>query len=509
MKFDLPEVNYSSYVPAQDAELKELVAMCYGSHKVFARTMFPGRFRNPFSAALHDPIFKILDNKKIRKTCVVAPRGIGKTSIVDLVAPAHGIVFEDEKFIVPISHSSPHAMMQSESLKSNLTTGLIRQIFGPFESANFSKEIWETANGIGVMPRGSRQQVRGLLFKDWRPSLIIVDDLEDPENMDNDDQRKKKLEWFFADVVNSVEWADQNWRIIVIGSLLHEDSVVAHLIDDPAWYSLRLELCDDNYNSNWPEVITKEMILDKVAEAKRQRLLDVFFREFRGLPQSTTDAAFMQTMFQDYNEGDEKLWDKPEVETVIICDPAKTATEMSCDTAIEAWGIDCIANKLYMRELLLGKFRPDEIIGNIFRMCDNYDTHIIAVEVTGLNEFITQPMRNEALRRGRMYEIIELKAGRDAKEDRVKGLLPYYRQGLVYHNPATAGALESQLLSYPRSKRWDAMDCAAYVVKVMDEGDRYFAYRKADEGEDPYAIENEYGELKNERDEVIRMPIGA
>lgn len=503
LKKDYDSAGFSQYIPSEDAELKELVAHCYASHELFAKTMFPNRFRRPNSKKLHTPIYEILDNKKIRKACIIAPRGIGKTSIIDLSAPAHGIVFEEEKFIVPISHSSPHAVMQSESLKQGVTGGLIREIFGPFESKTFNKEIWETSNGIGVMPRGSRQQVRGLLYKDWRPSLILVDDLEDPENMPNEEQRKRNLEWFFADVVNSVEWADPDWRIIVIGTLLHEDSVVAHLMDDPAWYTIRLEICDENYNSNWPEVITNEMIAEKVAEAKRQRLLDVFFREFRGLPMSTEGAAVTQDMFKDYSEGDEKLWERPGIETVILADPAKTTQETSCDTAIEAISIDCITNKIYIRELLLGKFHPDEIIGHMFRMADNYDSHVLGIEVTSLHEWITQPLRNEALRRGRAYEIIELKA-KGSKEDRAKGLIPYYRQGLVYHNPATCGPLEASWLSYPRPQKWDAIDCEAYIVQIMDEGDRYFAYMKAEEDEDPYIIEQEYGELRKENDPVMK-----
>lgn len=496
---------YRSYIPSEDAELKELLAECYGSHKTFAKTFFPQRFRNPFSKKLHDPIFSILDNKKIRKACIVAPRGIGKTSIIDLVKPAHGIVFDEERFIVLISHSAPHAIMQSESLKNVLTSGIVREIFGPMESKMFNKEIWETSTGTGVMPRGSRQQVRGLLYKDWRPSLIIADDLEDPENMDSDDQRKKKKEWFFADVMNSVEWADPNWRVIVIGSLLHEDSLVAHLMNDPAWYSLRLEICDDSYQSNWPEVITNEMIMEKVAEAKRMRLLDTFFREFRGLPISTEDPAFSQTMFRDYSEGDEKLWERPEVETVIIADPAKTKEESSCDTAIEAWGIDCLTNKLYMRELFLGKLYPDEIIGHMFRMADAYDSRVLGIEVTSLHEWVTQPLRNEALRRGRAYEIVELHA-KGSKEDRAKGLLPYYRQGLVYHNSATAGPLEAALLSYPRPSRWDAIDCAAYVIEIMDEGDRYFSYMRSQEDDDAGADESEYSEVMKGLEVSVHRP---
>jgi hypothetical protein len=46
----------------------------------------------------------------------------------------------------------------------------------------------------------------------------------------------------------------------------------------------------------------------------------------------------------------------------------------------------------------------------------------------------------------------------------------------MFHNlvcPKTA-ALESQLLMFPRSKLWDIMDALAYVIQMLEIGERYF-----------------------------------
>jgi hypothetical protein len=48
--------------------------------------------------------------------------------------------------------------------------------------------------------------------------------------------------------------------------------------------------------------------------------------------------------------------------------------------------------------------------------------------------------------------------------------------GCIYHNELLhiRGALEAQLLSFPYSKFWDAMDCFANCIEMFDLGERSF-----------------------------------
>ncbi len=81
------------------------------------------------------------------------------------------------------------------------------------------------------------------------------------------------------------------------------------------------------------------------------------------------------------------------------------------------------------------------------------------------------------------------------KELRVKELVPYYRGGYIYHNAAcaTIKKLEQQLGMFPRSALWDLMDCLAYIIEMLELGERYFS-----PAENPDDIEAEYKELDYE-----------
>ena len=488
-----------------DSEIKTLMGECYASTKVSCKVLFPERFWLPFSD-LHNEIFKILDNDDIQQAVIAAPRGFGKTTIDTIAHPAKRILFREKRFIVPISATATKAVMDGENLKRELMTNrVIKELFGPVKSESFSKEQWITQSGVMVMPRGAGQQIRGILFDKYRPDLIIGDDIEDPEAVRNEELRANLKEWWFSDVCNSINRARSDWKIIVVGTILHEDSLLQNLLDDPDWHSVRLELCDNNLKSYWPGFMSDDAVRKLYNSHKRRGQLDVFAREYRNLPVSTEDATFKQEYFKSYSEMDKEFSKiKHQLENVVIVDPAKTTKMHSAESAIVCIGIDRQSARLYVRDVVSRRFYPDELYDEMFKMCARFKVRVFGIEVTSLNEFIVQPVKNEMMKRGQMMELIELKARGQAgragkgKEDRIAALVPYYRQGYVYHNETCCVGLEAQLMSFPRSKLWDIMDATAYIVEMLELGGRYF---EPPAFEDP---EDEYKELHDEAEPIVK-----
>ena len=345
-----------------------------------------------------------------------------------------------------------------------------------------------------VMPRGAGQQIRGLLFHRYRPDLIVCDDLETSEGVRSEEQREKLWDWFLEDVCNSVDRGSKDWKIIVVGTVLHEDSLLVRLLEDPEWASVQLSICDDDLNSNWPDFIPTSEVKALHESFKRKGKLDSFYREYRNIPVSTEDATFKQEYFKTYDEGNLRAsGEDRNFANVVIIDPAKTVKMHSADSAIVGVGVDRESQKIYFRDCVAGKFYPDELYDHAFDMVKRLNARILAIEVTSLNEFIVQPIKNEMRLRNLHPIFMELKA-RAKKEDRIAGLVPYYRQGFVYHNASVSGGLETQLMSFPRSRRLDIMDAFAYIIEIM-ELDQYYFDPINPEDED---IEAEYDDLENE-----------
>jgi hypothetical protein len=492
-------------------EIKEIMAQCLLSTKAASQILFSESFYRPFPSVT-EPIFVALDGEE-QKTAIKAPRGWGKSTTLNIAYAGKKILFRETRFIVLISSTATKAVMESENLKRELLSNQkIRKIFGSVKTNNvsaedigmdnsFSKEMWVANGETLILPRGAGQQVRGVRWGNYRPGLILIDDLEDPEAVESEEQRKKLKQWFFADVMNSIDRRDASWKVVFVGTLLHEKSLLADLISDPTWNSIEIDLCDDALHSNWPDFMTNEEIKTLYESYRVQGLLDVFAREYRGQPIAKEDAVFKQEYFKYYLESDPEFTKVlPTYENIVIIDPAKTTKVSSDYSAIVGIGVNVEIPRICIRDIVAEKLHPEQIYEQAFAMADRIGARTIGYEVTSLNEFITYPITTYMLKRGKFYNLVELKA-RAKKEDRIAMLNPLYRLGYVWHNKNVTQVLESQLIAFPKSKRDDVMDATAYIVEMLELGERYFAPDNT-AGELPE--EDEFAGLEKENEPALK-----
>lgn len=489
--------------PYGDLDMSAVLELCYTSLATFDKTFLPEAFNRPFYTP-HKRILEAIDSGH-QRIAIAAPRGMGKTSIARSLV-MRSILYRDYEFITYVSNSETLAVLQCENIKRELRTNQeIRKIWGdiainvdtPDMDESFSKHAWVAFGSTLVLPRGSGQQVRGLLFKHARPQLIIVDDLEKREELLNPDLRVKTKEWFFSDLMKCIDQYSKKWRIVYIDTVKHAESLMADLLSDPEWESIRLELCDDEYHSLIPDFMTDDEVR-READAHRARgMLHVFFQEYRNLTVVGEQQSFDPRYFKYY---DEKDLEPSRLENIIIVDPAKTANMKSADSAIVGLGIDYRSGAIYVRDVVSDKFFPDELYNEMFAMRARLKAHVVGVEVTGLEEFIKQPILNEMQKRGpaHTFEPVWLKArggdpgGEKGKIKRIGMLVPYYRQGHVYHNRNCCTKLESQLVAFPSSGLVDVADATAYVIEMLELGERYFT----SPDEDPEDVEQDYDEIE-------------
>lgn len=501
---DMAALSTAGEAPAEDLtsarkrELEEIMYNCSQSTKCTAATFFPDRFFREFDVG-HEPIFDALDDDSIRKLVIAAPRSIGKTSIVHVAYLAKRILFRQSPYIMAISASEGVAEEHTDDLKEELEQNpLMRQLFPPLKTKTWSTARWDTSLGTRVRPRGAGQQIRGLLYRGRRPKDIVIDDLEDDVAVKSEIRRHDLKQWFDKAVQNGVDLGADDWRIIVCGTILHEDGLLSNLLEDTDWEHIRLELCDDDLNSLWPAFRPTAWVKERYEYHRQKGTLGTFYMEYRNLPIAKEDAAFNDSMFRYYDETDSRFVEDTrtrKIETVILVDPGKTVGPLANPSAVIGLGIDTRANGLYVRDVVTRRMPPDQLYDEVFAMADRLGAFTIGLEVTSLNEFILHPFKNEMLRRNKAFELVELKA-RAKKEERIAALIPFYRQGLVHHNMSCCAPLEAQLLSFPRSKYDDAMDALAYGIELMELGSRYF--EPIDQEEDLDAIEQEYDSLDNE-----------
>lgn len=535
--------------PDMSSEIEDMLVEMYRHTKIFASVLFPEHFYREFDAP-YDEVFDAFDDPSIMKAVFCGPRGIGKTGLANLVLPAKKILFRESHYIVPLSATSDMAIEQARNLKDELKNNEnIAKLFPGLEFDMDSEKLWsvnwrstitgEIEYSTCVRPRGAGQQVRGQKFKMYRPTTLIPDDLEKSEETLSDEQRDKLKRWFWSDLVNSVDRSRTDWKIFYLGTILHEDALLVELMEKDDWLTIVLPLCDDEFNSNFPNYIPTESVVQEdgtilqgtieLAETFRNDgRIDTFYMEYMCEIQSTQDTLFQPHMFkyagpeEKESDGDicttiEDLVRSPYTEAWVLLDPAKTVTKYSAETGIVGGFIDHKRHCLFVADIVHGKMHPNEIYDALFDMAAHLKSRVIGVEVTSLNEFIIYPLKNEMARRGINLEIVELQArgghseGKgEGKLRRIAALGPFYRRGEVYHFRPVCNVLEKQLLGFPRSKKKDVMDALAYIVQLLEKGLRYFFHDWFDD-ESTYAeegpgIEKEYEDLVDIDDEPFEYP---
>ena len=192
-------------------ELDQIMLACAKSTRKFARFFFPETFRQPFDRG-HGKMFGLLrfgdritnrtSVRPFRKKVMAAPRGVGKTSIFKAFM-SQLIVFRMSRFIVYTSSSQEKAIRETENVKLGLRANeIVRMLFGDVKLRDesvrddkFSKKEWVANDYTIIVPRGGEQDHRGLLWKDWRPNVLINDDCQDKLTINTTKQVQRLVRW--------------------------------------------------------------------------------------------------------------------------------------------------------------------------------------------------------------------------------------------------------------------------------------------------------------------------
>lgn len=479
------------------SELEAEALIWYNSLEVFCKTFFPERFEREFTH-LHRRIMAPLDDKSIQKVAMDAFRGCGKTSLVALGLAAQGILFRQYRFIVYVTETETVAIEQTENLRRELMTNeFIRKVFGSINTKTvdgigerFGKKGWvaQLPDDSGnrnfktfVLPRGSGQQVRGLLFENSRPDLIIFDDLEDKATITNPEVRRKRKNWLYGDALKCVSRYSKTHRFIYTDTVKHQDSLLLELKALPDWYSDSVAICDENLVSLCPEFMSTEEVKREYAEHKELGLTHVFAQEYMGKIIASDDAPFRQDMFQYYFESSREFKDiQDRLVNVLLFDPARTVNPKAADSGFAIWGIDVRSGRLYFRFGMGEKLSPGEQHQMVSKLCRQFNVSVLGVELAGLEDHILHPLQTQLQQDGVFVTFVKLNPKRmqntdavgveGAKASRVNSMLSYYHQRRVFHNKEACDKYEQQLLSLPYAAKWDVMDAAAYISQILAEG---------------------------------------
>lgn len=419
----------------------------------------------------HKELYKLYMDWNKRRVAVAAPRAHAKSTITNLIFLSWVIAYQKAHFIFIISNTLKQSSLHLETLKSEIEfNDKFQMLYGALKTDKWASEEIELKGRIKIFARGSGQQIRGLKYMNYRPDLVILDDLEDDELVQSADRRAALQRWLHSEVEPALDV--ERGRIVYIGTILHHDSLLNKIVSPQKdayseWETRIYKAMVAEGVALWPDHLTYQDLEKKRDEFIRAGVGHLFYAEYQNEPRDSEDQFFQRDDWRYYEEGD--IQDKL-LNTFTSCDLAVSRGKQADYSVIVTVSIDTAGNH-YIREIRRGRWSPKEIVDQIFLAYTKFRPHKLGVE-DGVEWKTLKPYVEEEVLRRRVYlPLEELKhMGQSKKESptRIRGLDPLYKTHSLYHLKSDPNTryLEEELFTFPSGRHDDVIDALAYILHI-------------------------------------------
>lgn len=430
-----------------------------------------------------------------------APRGYAKSTNCDVMFVAWCLLYGFKHYVLVIMDTYDQAKLQLVALKDELENNeAILEDFGSQKGPIWQEDVIVLSNGARVEALGTGMKIRGRRFKKFRPDLVVCDDLENDENVRTPTQRQKNESWFWK-AVDKV--GDKHTDFFVIGTVLHYDSLLKHLLAHPRyrsrvyralvrepertdlwekWAELYTDLTNENrletarrfYETHkaemdlgaevlWPE---KETLYDLMVEKMDNPM--AFASEKQNESLDLEDALFDESLFRIVDVVNEDEYD-----IYGACDPSLGKSGKHGDySAIIDLGVHKRTGQMVVLTADLARRSPDRIINDILdkaelRIRTGHPYKGFAVETNQFQEFFKDTMAKASQERRIYLPIIRVDHTTD-KAIRIQRLQPDISNGyLAFSARLKDGLLWNQLKYFPLADHDDGPDALEMAVSIV------------------------------------------
>ncbi len=183
------------------------------------------------TAPFQQDFFSLTENESIKNLVIIAFRGSGKSTIINLSYVLWSILGrQQKKFVLLVGQTQHQARQHLKNIRRELEANeVLRKDLGPFDEEGDEMNAYSLYfkdHNARIFAISMEQNVRGIRHHQYRPDLIICDDIEDRATVKTREGRDKTYDWLTSEVI---PMGDKDTRLIMIGNLLHEDSVIMRI----------------------------------------------------------------------------------------------------------------------------------------------------------------------------------------------------------------------------------------------------------------------------------------
>jgi len=277
------------------------------------------------SPAFHAELLELINQDT--NVGIAAPRGHAKSTVVNLIYISWCILTQRHHYIISISDTYSQSVGFVNTLRQEFEdNSVIKWLYGDLRGKMWQDGKFETSTGVMVQARAYGMKIRGLKYRQYRPELLLFDDLENDESVQSIEQREKLKKWFTRAALPALA---KNGRAVIVGTILHGDSLLMNIIncngEFGGWLTKLYKALNEDDKGNeyslWPQMYTVDELHDMRDNPNNPNYKGslVFAQEYQNEPIDEMDAIIRKAWI------DIVKW-QPLKELIIrrgfACDPA-------------------------------------------------------------------------------------------------------------------------------------------------------------------------------------------
>jgi predicted phage terminase large subunit-like protein len=429
----------------------------------FVRTFLFERFDSPKATPrFHKELWQLCCALS-QYVAIAAPRGHAKSSAGTLAFCLAAVAFGFRDFVMIVSATEKQAIDHLQEIKVQLTEN--EALMEAFQIHGFSKDNEaEIVCHVGervfkIVGKGAGQKLRGIKWRNKRPNLVLIDDLEEDEQVRSKERREALSNWFTSALLPI---GSDECLFRVFGTILHADSLLQGLLNDPTWLSRTYRAhaaFDDFSNILWPEKFPEHRLRVLREQYIRKNNPSGYAQEMLNIPLADTDRYFRPEWFVALREEDRGV----PMKFYSAVDFAISQADRADRTAIVTVGI-LPDDRMVFIDCRAGRWDALEIIEQIFEVHSTFEPDLFIAEDGAIKKSIGPFLNAEMLRTGIYINIVGRTPTKD-KQSRARSLQARFRSGTVLCDKEAEWYPDfyDEMSMFPRGEHDDRVDAAAWI----------------------------------------------
>lgn len=398
--------------------------------------------------------------KELAGAMFIEPREHGKTVRWSFAYPLWQVLSGKSRYVLLIGASQNAAQENLINIRTELEENdLLLEDFGDLRGDRWSDARIELKNGTCIQAKGAGASMRGTRFRQYRPDLIVLDDILKDDAVDSPATRSKIHRWLKRVVFNLGKTAFIVW----VNTIFHSDDPISRLLREleegslKRWIAVRLSCFKPDGTPLWPENWPLAVL-----EEKRQVLgSDVFSTEYENEPLSDEERIIKPEWIQAHIYVPAEL--PAGLRYFAGVDPAAGKHD---HTAIVSVGVDR-AGVIWEVDSWAATCSEDETVTQLITKHKRFKYVLIAWEEVSFTNIYARYVMRMAAAENVYLPIKTVKAGTESKVLRVRSISPLIENGLIRFRDRGNRELIEELTSFPKGRFDDLPDALAYAVGII------------------------------------------